>query len=625
MKFPLISLLAFSLPLFSAGQTEKEDSKNIVLSNVSRTFRFVKGNKEHPVQVNEESRRTYYCNSYRSDVQVVEFYNDNETIDDLGITVNGSKKHGITPKYEYYSSSGIFYSDAHVCYFNLPLAKQGSSSEVTFRKTYLDPRYFSTIYFSDQQPIQQQEISIVVPSWMSLDIKEFNLSKYKITKNVSDGKGDEKVYTFTMNNLPAMPDESQSPGFSYYAPHIMVLCRQAQPADEKYTYFTSVKEQYKWYKGLVDQVGNDVNVIREKTEEITKGLGSDEAKVKAVFQWVQDNIRYIAFENGIAGFKPEKGQVVLSKKYGDCKGMANLLTEMLKSIKLDARRCWIGTKHIAYDYSTPSLAVDNHMICAWMYKGKPVFLDGTEKYIGYGEVAERIQGRPVLIENGNDYILAKVPEASHLQNTSTETRKLTIDGNDLKGHVTQTWKGESKEWFLSELNDVKKNKQEDALKDFLSGGKPNFQISNLKVGNISDYNADLNVEYDVNWKDALSVFGKETYADVDNRHNWENTKIDTAKRKLALWFPFKADKIFDTEINLPADRTVTTLPQKVTIKQKGYGYTAGYSSVPGKLLYRTEVIIDQTEVKPEDFSQWNRDNESLTKFYNEQIVITHKN
>ena len=70
---------------------------------------------------------------------------------------------------------------------------------------------------------------------------------------------------------------------------------------------------------------------------------------------------------------------VATKKYGDCKGMANLLTEMLRSVKLDARRCWIGTNHIAYDYSTPSLSVDNHMICAWMNKGKPVITSAPAK------------------------------------------------------------------------------------------------------------------------------------------------------------------------------------------------------------------------------------------------------
>jgi hypothetical protein len=29
-------------------------------------------------------------------------------------------------------------------------------------------------------------------------------------------------------------------------------------------------------------------------------------KVKAIFYWVQNNIRYIAFEDGIAGFLPDK-------------------------------------------------------------------------------------------------------------------------------------------------------------------------------------------------------------------------------------------------------------------------------------------------------------------------------
>ena len=86
--------------------------------------------------------------------------------------------------------------------------------------------------------------------------------------------------------------------------------------------------------------------------------------------------------------------------------MANLLMVMLHSINLDARRCWIGTKHIAYDYSTPSLSVDNHMICAWMRNGKPVYLDATEKYIGFGEIAERLQGKQTLIENGNSYLLS---------------------------------------------------------------------------------------------------------------------------------------------------------------------------------------------------------------------------
>ena len=66
-----------------------------------------------------------------------------------------------------------------------------------------------------------------------------------------------------------------------------------------------------------------------------------------MFYWVQDNIRYIAFENGIMGFKPDAAQNVLNKKYGDCKGKANLLKEMLKLAGYDARLTWIGTSDLA--------------------------------------------------------------------------------------------------------------------------------------------------------------------------------------------------------------------------------------------------------------------------------------
>jgi len=295
---------------------------------------------------------------------------------------------------------------------------------------------------------------------------------------------------------------------------------------------------------------------------------------------------------------------------------------MLRSVNLDARRCWIGTKHIAYDYSTPCLAVDNHMICAWMKNGKPVYLDATEKYIGYGEIAERIQGRQTLIENGDNYLLERVPVEKAAQNTSTENRKFFVDGNNLKGHVIQVWKGENKEWMLTGLNEIKNQKQEDVLKQFLSEGNPNFEISNVKIDNLSNYNADLKVEYDVVWKNVLSVFDKETYMSVDNRRSFESSKIDTIKRKLPYWFDFKDDNIFETEITLPQGKTISALPKSISIKNADYNFLASYSIVGDKLVYKKEITINNANLQPENFSQWNKDINQLTDFYNQQIVFT---
>ena len=55
---------------------------------------------------------------------------------------------------------------------------------------------------------------------------------------------------------------------------------------------------------------DDPNVYIAKVKELTATAKTDEEKIKNIYYWVQDNIRYIAFEDGIAGFKPDDSQNV---------------------------------------------------------------------------------------------------------------------------------------------------------------------------------------------------------------------------------------------------------------------------------------------------------------------------
>lgn len=607
-----------------ASAQEDPSDKNIVIVNSEKTFRFQKGNKEHPVQVKEESRIGYTSRNYRQELQVAEFYSEVESIDEVKIEIDGRKRKDIVPRYEYYNSDGIFYSDAHVCYFPIPVFKSPMISEIYFEKTTNDPNYFTSVYFMNPQETHKQTIKIEVPEWMQIEIKEFNFKGYRIQKDIQT-KSDETIYVYSMDYIPAMPNEKSAPGPSHFVPHLLILSKTAAPRDEKIMFFNSLQDQYNWYRKLVLQIGNEPAKIKERALAITKGMTNDEQKVKAIFQWVQDNIRYIAFENGIAGFKPQKAQEVLSKKYGDCKGMANLMAELLRSIGLDARLCWLGTNHIAYDYSTPSMAVDNHMICAWMNKGKPLFLDATEKYIGFNEYAERIQGKQVLIENGDKYQLEKIPVAAAAQNLATENRKMTIEGNHLKGHIVQVWKGENKEWLLTNLNNIKQDRQDKVLKQYLSEGNLKFEIDNLKVINMNDYNADLKIEYDVVWKDVLSTFDDETYLELDNRKLLDGFIIDTAKRKLPYLFHFKQNNVLEIELQIPPGKTPIELPAPLQIVQPDYKFLASYKFNAGKLIYHTEVHLLNAEVKAAAFSQWNKDITQLSDYYNQQVILQAQN
>jgi len=368
-----------------------------------------------------------------------------------------------------------------------------------------------------------------------------------------DEKTDADIVTYTAYNLPAFKTEENSPGPTYIYPHIMVLCKSANTGGHNFTYFATLDDQYAWYKDLVKGINNNSNTISAKAKELTGGLTTDIDKIKAVFYYVQDNIRYIAFENGIAGFRPEKADEVLRKKYGDCKGMANLTKSLLTSLGYDARLCWLGTNHIAYDYQTPSMAVDNHMICALNYKGKLIYLDATESYLGIDDYAERIQGRQVLMENGDKYVLAHIPVETPAQNYDYESSKLSITDNDLTGSISHLWKGEDKEMILSGLNSIKKENTEEAMTRYLSDNNSDYVIKELSISNLANPDKDVTANYKVDIKNGVSVFSKAYYVDLDHKKEFMNAAIKTDQRKHDYWFDYKENLCKETELTHPGN------------------------------------------------------------------------
>jgi hypothetical protein len=344
-------------------------------------------------------------------------------------------------------------------------------------------------------------------------------------------------------------------------------------------------------------------------------------KIKAIFYFVQDNVRYIAFENGIAGFKPESAEEVLRKKYGDCKGMANLTKSLLTASGYDARLCWLGTNHIAYDYSTPSIAVDNHMICALNYKGKTIYLDATETYIGINEYAERIQGRQVLMEDGDKYILAKIPVVDAAQNYDHETSKFTINGTALSGTVSHLWKGEDKESVLSGLNGIKKEKSDDAMIRYLSNHNSDYEIEGLVLSSTDNRDIDLSAKYKVNFKNAVSVFSKAYYVDLDPEKELISAAIKTGERKHEYWFDYKTNISKDAELAIPANYKVAAIPAPLNITNPDYEFHVSYTALPGKLIYKKTLLIKNTHIAISKFEKWNNDIEQLSKTYNETVTL----
>ncbi len=620
----IFATLVLSVLLY-ANLLAADNDSNVIILNSKEFYRFEFDKKDNQVKVKQELTTTYRCLEYRTAIPVVEFYDDKTSIDEVKVLVDGNKAKYIVPKYDYYSIDNIFYSDAHICYFNLPIERKGSSSEVYFEKTISDPRYFTSIYFSDGYKVSLKVVSINIPRSVKVELKELNFEGRDIKKSsVYDSKLDADIITYTIRDIAARERESHSPGPTYTEPHVMVLCKYAESPVGKITYFNTLDDQYAWYHSITKDLEANNDQVNTKAKEITAGISNDLDKIKKIFYWMHDNIRYIAFEDGIAAFKPEKPEEVLRKKYGDCKGMAHLTKGMLKALGFDARLCWIGTNHIAYDYSTPSIAVDNHMICALIYQDKTYFLDATENYIGFNEYAERIQGRQVLIEDGAKYIHTKVPVTVYEQNLNTEKATLSIKGTDVEGAISREWRGEEKENIFSQLNAIKKEKSNDAFIKYLSDDDKNYAITEFTTSSLQDYDKPLTVKYKMKHSNAVSSFGNDLYVDIDFRKDLGNFTFDIKERILDYWFSFKTNTRQEVQLSIPADYAVTAMPPDVIVKNDDYEFSATIVKQPGKLLYTKSIVIKNPRLVKSKFEQWNRDIEKLKAFYNEQIVLSKK-
>jgi len=65
---------------------------------------------------------------------------------------------------------------------------------------------------------------------------------------------------------------------------------------------------------------------------LTSGISDPVAKIGALADYMQHQMRYVAIEIGIGGWQPHPAADVFSHQYGDCKDKATLLSSMLPEI-----------------------------------------------------------------------------------------------------------------------------------------------------------------------------------------------------------------------------------------------------------------------------------------------------
>lgn len=600
--------------------TEDDDDDDVALEISTDYVSFNFDSKTNNVTVRHEMNEKMINMNARADIQKYCFYDGQSNIENFKIKYKTNKTANFYVKDEAYKSKDLFHNDARVKYSTLDFPVQGYRYNTSITKSYKDIKYFTKLYFNDQYPIEKKTITVEIPNWLDVELKELNFEGYTIKKSVKNNeKNNAKIYTYSIEDLPAMFNANNAPGPTYIYPHILILAKSYTQNEKTEPLFNSTKDLYTWYKSLVNSLKNDNTAFKAKVAELIKDAKTDEEKIKNIYYWVQDNIRYIAFEDGIAGFKPDEASNVFNKRYGDCKGMANLTKQMLIEAGFDARLTWIGTKRIAYNYSTPNLSVDNHMICSLFKDDKIIFLDGTEKFNAFGEYANRIQGKQTLIEDKDNFILKYVPTHKAEFNKETFIYNLRLENETLIGSANKTYNGESRSGLLYFFDQLKTDKKDEFLESFLNKNNSNIKVSQIETSNLLDRDLNVNVAYNIAIKNAASSFDDSIYIDLDIDKELAN--YDFKDRKVD--YIFNSKKYLESIITLkiPSGYKVSQLPKNIEVSDENYNLNVSFAIENETLIYKKLFQITNAKIETKNFEQWNAFITQLNALYKEQIIL----
>lgn len=517
----------------------------------------------------------------------------------------------------------IFYGGHKLKEFVYPLVEPGAIGVLKHTKQIKDPHIIGAFYFDSPYDTEVATYSISFPKEVTIEYNLFNTEGLEVDFVKTTGSS-TNTYTWKMTGLKKRPRDSDAPSRSFSSPHIIARIGSYTVNDKTYKISADTDDLFNWYNSLIHRMPFDVGShnVTEIAKELTRDAASDKEKTEIIYQWVQSNIKYIAFEDGMAGFIPRAAGDVLAKKYGDCKDMANLLTTMLNAVDVPAYLTWIGTNRKPYSYKeVPSTVSDNHMICAIRPAGQDyIFLDPTNSFLRYGKPPKLVQGKEALIRLGNDaYDIAVVPESEAEENLRVDQMNLTLSSGVLSGDVESTFSG-------YQIEDFKRRK---IIHEYRN--ETNFIQEHLAIGEksstyidptTSESNDELKVKFEGQFKNDVIAAGDKLYVNLNLDPSTSEFQVkDLDTRVCPIQKNYKSTYQLVSKLTIPEGYEVYFLPENVDQTYDDYKISTSYTMEQGQVIYEKTVTSNYLLLDQDSFDEYNSFYTELLKTSKQKITL----
>lgn len=524
-------------------------------------------------------------------------------------------------------SNSIFHDGGRSLVFFYPSLSKGAMTVLEYELSIELPQLLSSMFIGDYYPTHLREIEIRTAPGVNMEFSYRNADGPAYQPQVKTDKKGNTTYSWSFEALDGLDFGAQSPDFSYYAPHIIPRISSYSKDGEQVRFLQNTDDLYDWYRSLIGTISTETSdEIRVIVDSLNADATTDLERISNIYYWVQDNIKYVAFTEGMDGYIPEDAVAVCSKRFGDCKGLTSLMYSMLEYAGIQPYFSWVGTRDRPYRYEeVPTPVVDNHMILACSLDNDIIFLDGTSYASHVLEVPYALQGKEVLVGISEDeYRIVQVPVRPKDYNLYRDSIHITVDETGkLVGRGVTKFTGYYASGIRAVLKRITGSDLERYMESQLEKGSNKFALTEYSVSDFEDHADDITFEYRFDIEDYLMVNGDEMYLDMNLVKLYEDEMMK-ASRAVDYEVDFKSINQIVVVLDIPHSFEATYVPEALSYKEGDFGFDFNIEQKGNQIIqdlrqYDNFLIMDQSR-----FADWNNMIKNMRQIYRESIILSKK-
>jgi len=476
------------------------------------------------------------------------------------------------------------------------------------------------LYADDEISTQKSVYKVTYPSGLQPRFKTFKIGEPKKEKE-SDGR--ESVSWVFENTVPEK-FEKNGPDYHKTIPNIL-----AAPDQFEYGGYQGRMDTWQNLGKWQIQLNKGRDVLPEKAisavRDLTSNLKTNEEKVRAVYEFLQNKTRYVSIQLGIGGLQPFEATTVDEVSYGDCKALSNYAVALLHAIGIKSYYTIIyggdDNKPVIPDFVGDYF---NHIVVAVPNEKDTLWLECTSQTKPFGYMGRFTGERKALMITEEGGKLVNTPSYPTEKNLQSRTAVVVVDAKgNASAKIRTTYTGLQ---YENNALDFYVNYERDEQKKWVQHNTeiPSFDINSFAMTNKKNRIPLAIVELDLTLNRLATVSGKRLFltGNLMNRSTSVPEKLEKRKTNVVVKMGYlDLDTI---RYRLPDELYPEFLPEPIKVKSRFGEYEATFKVDQGSVVYVRKMIMKKGEFPPESYNELIEFYKSINKADNIKLVFLNK-